>query len=90
MLRKIGLVIYLEIPQFNMFNRNDINVKPSEGDYCMYFQEIIFKTSDGKLMCESCFINCVHSGLNPIDCLCKKSNCRSTYHGKAEHSQPET
>lgn len=48
-----------------------VNIEPSEGDYCLFHKEIIRKTSDGNLICKSCYIKCIHSSRPPIDCLFK-------------------
>lgn len=48
-----------------------INIGPSEGDYCLFHKEIIRKTSDGNLICKSCYVKCIHSSRPPIDCLFK-------------------
>ena len=50
-----------------------VNIKPSEGDYCRFLQEVIRRTSDGGLICESCYIKCIHSSREPLDCLVKNS-----------------
>lgn len=45
---------------------------PSKGDYCRYYHDIIRNTGNGELQCKTCPINCVHSGLEPVDYLFKK------------------
>lgn len=37
-------------------------MKPSEGDYCRYYQEIIEYYNGGDTICDNCNLRCVYAG----------------------------